>query len=108
MRHTRPQRVLTARSLTILALGVALVASWFNDRDGSAAEAAQNAQPARPAGVYTMVAANMAGRDEEAVFIVDVANGEMIVMTWDHSKKRFEGVGYRDLAADAARTGPPR
>jgi hypothetical protein len=60
------------------------------------------AQPAaRGRGEYTMVAGGGSGTDAAIIWIVDVANQEMIAMMYNHNTKVLEGVGYRSLAADA-------
>jgi hypothetical protein len=37
----------------------------------------------------------------DAVYIIDVANQDMVALRWDTSKQSFTGIGYRDIAADA-------
>ena len=65
--------------------------------------AAVKAQPApRGRGEYTMVAGGGSGTDAAIIWIVDVANQEMIAMTYNHNTTVLDGVGYRNLAADAA------
>jgi hypothetical protein len=59
------------------------------------------AQPARGRGEYTMVAGGGSGTDASIIWIVDVANQEMVAMTFNHNTKVLDGVGYRNLAADA-------
>jgi len=56
----------------------------------------------RPRGDYTMVAGRVNGAHSGVVYIVDTANQELIALTYDHNEKRVEGVGYRNLAADAS------
>lgn len=60
-----------------------------------------DAQQARGRGEYTMVAGGGSGTDAAIIWIVDVANQEMIAMTFNHNTKVLDGVGYRNLAADA-------
>lgn len=56
----------------------------------------------RGRGEYTMVSGGAQGSDSPVVYIVDVINQEMIAMTYNPNTKLSEGVGYRNLAADAA------
>lgn len=56
----------------------------------------------RPRGEYTMVAGGLNGTDADAVFIVDVVNQEMFSVYYDYNNKLLQGLGYRNLAADAA------
>ncbi len=51
---------------------------------------------------YTMVAGSAKGADSSAVYIVDTTNQELIVITYNQNTKRLDGVGYRNLASDAA------
>lgn len=67
---------------------------------------AQN-ERTRGRGEYTMVGGELDVGGSDAVFILDSANAEMIVLRWDHSRGRLEGVGFRDLEADSA-TDPNR
>ena len=57
----------------------------------------------RPRGEYTMAAGGVNGSDSAAVFIVDVVNQEMMAVTYDHQGGTIQGIGYTNLAADAAR-----
>ncbi len=55
----------------------------------------------RGRGDYTMVAGGVNGSLGSAVYIVDVVNQDLIAVTYDPSTRRLEGLGYRNLAADA-------
>lgn len=59
------------------------------------------AQNQRPRGQYTLISARALGFSEGAIYIVDAANGEMIVMRYDRSNKALKFLGYRSLAQDA-------
>lgn len=59
----------------------------------------------RPRGEYTMVGGQVQGIPESALWLVDSTNQEMLVLRWNHSQKRLEPLGYRNLAADAANVG---
>jgi len=60
---------------------------------------AQNTRRAR--GDYTMVAGEVQGMSEAAIYIVDSNNSEMVALRWDQSRKSLAPIGFRDLAADA-------
>lgn len=85
----------TMRGLLILnlALLVVLGAVTFGARAHG-----QN----RVRGEYTMVAGGVNGSDADAVYIVDTINQEMFAVIYDNSTKALQGVGYRNLGADAA------
>ncbi len=59
------------------------------------------AQP-RLRGEYTMAAGGVNGLQAAAAYIIDVTNQEMIAITYDPSSKSLQGMGYRNLAVDAA------
>ena len=78
--------------LNVLLLAV-LAAVTFGDR----AEA-----QVRQRGQYTMVAGRANGAQGGVVFIVDSVNQELIGVTYSANARDLVGVGYRNLAADAA------
>lgn len=57
----------------------------------------------RPRGEYTMVAASAQGFSEDALYVVDASNLELVVLRYDRSRKGLAFVGFRDLAEDARR-----
>ena len=95
---TSPQTNVTPGSLRALVLlNAALLVLLGAVTFGSNALA-----QARGRGEYTMVAGGVNGANSSAAFIVDVANQEMIALTYDHNTKLLQGVGYRNLNRDAA------
>ncbi|MHC4103200.1 MAG: hypothetical protein ACYSW1_20230 [Planctomycetota bacterium] len=56
----------------------------------------------RTRGEYTMVAGGVNGLQSSALYVVDTVNQELIVLGYDASTKRLDGIGYRNLAADSA------
>ena len=56
----------------------------------------------RVRGDFTMVAGNVNGADSSVVYIVDSPNQEMIAVMYNPNTKLIEGIGYRNLVADAA------
>lgn len=83
----------------LLLLNALLLATLAAVTFGSSA-GAQNA--ARGRGEYTMVTGGANGIDAGIIYIADVANQEVIAMYYNNSSKVLDGVGYRNLAADAA------
>lgn len=81
----------------LLALNVALLMVLAAVTFGAAVSG-----QARGRGEYTMVAGGVSGTDAAAIYIVDVANQEMITMVYNSNTKVLEGIGYRNLQADAA------
>lgn len=55
----------------------------------------------RPRGEYTLVSGKFQGSSASAVYILDVANQELVALDWDRNKLRFEPIGYRSLKDDA-------
>lgn len=60
-----------------------------------------NAQ-VRARGDYTMIGGNAAGTESSVLYLVDTINQDMVIVTYDQNAKQLKGVGYRNLAADAA------
>ena len=60
---------------------------------------AQKGQRAR--GEYTMVSGRLTGGSNNAAYVIDSSNQEMIALVWNNGRKGLEGIGYRDLAADS-------
>jgi hypothetical protein len=85
---------------TLLALNLALVALLALVVLASDA-GAQNRSRSR--GDYAMVGANAIGGSEQALWVVDAANQELIVVRWDRGRKALKSLGFRDLNADAGR-----
>jgi len=90
-----PQHV-SSKLKALLLINAALLAILGMVTFGSSA-LAQN----RGRGEYTMVAGGVNGANSSAAYIVDVANQEMIALTYDHNTKLLQGVGYRNLNLDA-------
>lgn len=85
----------------LLALNGVLVVALALVTFAPGAEGRQTAARSRAPGQYAMVSARIQGASDDAIFIVDSANEEMIAIRWDRSRRAIDGVGYRDLAADA-------
>jgi hypothetical protein len=86
-----------SRMRGLIALNAALLVVLAAVTFGSAVWA-----QGRGRGEYTMVSGGVVGVDSAAVYIVDVANQEMVIMTYNQQTKTLDGVGYRNLAQDAA------
>jgi hypothetical protein len=56
----------------------------------------------RSRGNYAMVAGGVNGLVPSAVYIVDSSNQELIGVSYDYNSKQLNGIGYRNLATDAA------
>lgn len=71
---------------------------------GGSADADQQQQ--RPRGDYTMVGGRVPGfSGGGAVYIVDAINREMMVVGYDRSQQRIQGIGYRHIGNDAEAVG---
>ena len=55
----------------------------------------------RPPGTYTIIGGEPPGGNANAVYVLDSSNRELVVVRWNNSTNTLEGVGYRDLSADA-------
>jgi hypothetical protein len=74
----------------LLALGAAVVVPTALAR-----------QPGRARGAYTMLNGTIQGGNSDAIYVVDSANQEMMVLRWNDGRNSLEGIGYRSLSADA-------
>ncbi len=96
---TRPRR--TSRAL--LALNGALIALLGFVTLGPDANA-QGESRDRLRGEYVLVGGDIPFGNENAIYILDSANQEMVAVRWTSSSGaagKLEAIGYRDLAADA-------
>lgn len=67
---------------------------------GSSAEAQPRAGQARARGTYTLLGGDITAGSENAVYVIDSGNAEMIAVRLVNQNK-LEGLGYRDLDEDA-------
>jgi hypothetical protein len=56
---------------------------------------------ARARGEYTMVSGRLTGGSNNAAYVIDSSNQEMIALVWNNGRKGLEGIGYRDITADS-------
>lgn len=80
----------------LLALNGALLALLGAVTFGPSADAQYRAR-----GQYTMVAGGADGANSAVVYIVDSVNQELVAVTYNTQTKLLDGVGYRNLRADA-------
>ncbi len=62
------------------------------------------AQPGgnRARGEYAIVGGEfLGGGGENAVYILDATNQDLIAVRWDRTRGALQGIGYRDLTVDA-------
>lgn len=83
----------------LLALNFALLAALACVNMGRKADAQQSN---RAMGRYSMVSGWVMSCDPQVVYITDESNHELVAVTWDDRVKKFQGLGYRNLANDAA------
>ncbi|MEY3022737.1 MAG: hypothetical protein RIS86_1935 [Planctomycetota bacterium] len=60
-----------------------------------------DAQAGRPRSTYTAAAGRIPGTETNALYIVDEATQELVVVQWNPNSKQLQGLGYRSLASDA-------
>lgn len=84
-------------ALLILNAGLAVVLAAV-----ALAPRADAQRAARARGDYTMVSGRtQGGSSNHAVYIIDASNQEVVALRWNDNTRGLEGLGYRDLAADA-------
>lgn len=91
-RHPLSRGLIALNVGLVLAVGLAAVVP----------PALADRQPSRARGVYTMLSGEIQGGNADAIFIVDSANQEMVVLRWNDSRSALEGIGYRNLNADGS------
>lgn len=89
-----------SRYTGLIALNAALVGAlaFISLAPGASAQDAR-----RPRGEYTMVAGQVQGISESAIYVVDATNQEILAMRWDRSRKALSGIGYRKMSVDSGR-----
>ncbi|MEC9373493.1 MAG: hypothetical protein VYC34_06600 [Planctomycetota bacterium] len=93
-----------SRYAGLLVLNAALIAAMAVVTVAPVADA----QSRRARGEYTMVAGEVQGMTESAIYIIDNNNAELVAVRWDQSRKQLAPVGFRDLDADARAQGGSR
>ncbi len=93
-------RLVAVNAALVVALAALLLIA---PRPGHAQPADDRAGPAaaRPRGQYTMLSGQYKGGTSSAVYILDTSNQELVALRWDRTNKRFEPIGYRNIADDA-------
>lgn len=94
----------------LLAVVVGLWARGGPGMPGPSAAIAQEIGKARPRGQYIMVSGRLQGSPTNGIYVIDIANQELIALRWDRTSQRLQGLGWRDLARDsgaAASRGQP-
>lgn len=94
------------RTVGLLALNGALIAALTVVTFAPIAEGQRT--PRRARGDYTMVAGQVQGMSEAAIYIIDSNNAELVAVRWDQSRKQLQPVGYRNFDADARSAGGSR
>ncbi|MFN0010426.1 MAG: hypothetical protein ACKVS8_02150 [Phycisphaerales bacterium] len=56
----------------------------------------------RARGQYLMLSGRTLGSNANSIFLVDTMNQELVGVRWDKAARKLAGIGYRNLAADAA------
>lgn len=94
----------SARVRALAAVNVALGAVLLLVTAGPSATAQDGTAggPDRMRGSYMLVGGKILAGDSNTVYVIDTGNQEMVAVRWDEGRRRLDGVGYRDLRADAA------
>lgn len=96
-KRLRPLPILVAANIAALGFLAAVELS------GSAV-----AQAFRTRGTYSAASGRIPGTETHAVYVVDETTQEVIAVQWDPRSRQLMGLGYRNLAADAADGTRPR
>jgi hypothetical protein len=66
------------------------------------------AQAGRVRSTYTAASGRVPGTETHAVYVVDETTQEVVAVQWDPQVKQIRGLGFRNLAVDAATLTQPR
>ncbi len=62
----------------------------------------------RPRNTYTMVGGTVNGIVQGVVYVVNETTNEVVAVSWWENQKKFVGLGYRSIGADAGQFGRTR
>lgn len=90
----------------LIALNAALIGvlALVSFQPGATAQPAQTRAP----GEYVLIGGEMRGGNASAVWVLDSINQELVAVRWDESRDNLNGIGFRDLDADAHAKGGQR
>ena len=86
------------RTQGLVALNAVLLAALAGVTFGPRA----SAQADRRRAEYLITAGTIKGTDAATVWVVDTTNQDLVALLWNAQPGQLEGLGYRDLSADAA------
>lgn len=101
-----PARSVPSKSLVgLVALNAALALALLLVEFAPLASAQLGPVPSRPRGDYTLIGGEIQTGNSNAIYVIDSVNQDMIVLRWEDGRNVLNGVGYRDLDADATAGG---
>ncbi|CAN5870819.1 hypothetical protein BH11PLA1_BH11PLA1_15480 [soil metagenome] len=89
--------LLAVNCLLLIALGAAALGQGVSPLAAS-----------RARGQYVVVPGKILGSPTNAIYILDTANEELVAVRWNKTGQRLDGIGFRDIIADAASAGRTR
>ena len=92
-----PARYRGLLAVNLVALALLCIITFASDASGQPARS-------RAAGEYTMVSGEISSTTQDAIYIIDSRNREMLVLVWDRSRRQLQpiGGGYRNFDADSS------
>lgn len=90
------QRLIGLNIALLLMLGVVTILTSVD----AGAQPGATAAP-RPRGEYTVVSGRYQGGTNNAIYVLDSANQELMALSWDKSRNELEVIGHRKLNDDA-------
>jgi hypothetical protein len=94
--NTRTRRLIALNAALLAALAIATIAGTASAQPGGAGAALGRAR-----GDYTLISGRYQGGTAGAVYVLDASNQDILALTWDRTRDRFNIVGHRSLIEDS-------
>ena len=94
--NIRTRRLIALNAALLAALAFATIAGTASAQPGG-----EGAALGRARGDYTLISGRYQGGTAGAVYVLDASNQDILALTWDRTRDRFNIVGHRSLIEDS-------
>lgn len=99
---TRTRRLIALNAALLMGLAAATIAGTASAQPGGAGGAGgASAAVGRARGEFTLVSGRYQGGTSGAVYVLDASNQDILALSWDRTRDRFNIIGHRSLNEDA-------